>query len=149
MQWIMTISGIWKIPGSVLLTEGWLQQESAESSLSSPTSPKILKEPCTNSQFQWSMRCWKASVRVLNYMGQQNGLILLSVMANPPVVDLLLNKWSISTSQVTGSFCPLPTHSCTFAGDDTSPCDWGADESKLVSALQGAICGWRNPGWDW
>ena len=44
---------------------------------------------------------------------------------------------------------PTPTRSCTFAGDDTSPCDWGANESKLVSALQGAICGWRNPGWDW
>lgn len=44
---------------------------------------------------------------------------------------------------------PTPTHSCTSVGDDTSPCDWGADESKLVSALQGAICGWRNPGWDW
>lgn len=50
--------------------------------------------------------------------------------------------------EVTNSFCLLQ-HTFTSAGDDTSSCDWGTDESKFVSALQGAICGWRNPGWDW
>lgn len=59
--------------------------------------------------------------------------ILLPGMA---VVDILLNKGGAGISPV-----PVPTLSGTLAGDDTSPCDRGEDESKPVSALQGAICG--------
>lgn len=40
-------------------------------------------------------------------MDQQNGPILLSVIAIPLVVDILLTKWSIGTSRVTGSLCLL------------------------------------------
>lgn len=90
----------------------------------------------------------RALVRDLNWMDL---CPLLPTIADPPVIDFFfffgarkdLVPWS------DWQFLLTPTHFFTSAGDDTSSCDWGTDESKLVSALQGAICGWRNPGWDW
>lgn len=40
-------------------------------------------------------------------MDQQNGPILLSVIAIPLVVGILLTKWSIGTNRETGSLCLL------------------------------------------
>lgn len=69
----------------VFAVESWLQWESAESSLT----PSISQTPeCTVSdgQFQWSVR---ALVTELDWMDL---CPLLPVMADPPVIDILLSK---------------------------------------------------------
>lgn len=142
----MTVSGIWEIPALQCF-----QGRAGDSG--SPLSPLSHPHPFPEhweSQVQTasSSEAWHVSISQRTKLGgpMSHSVVCHGRSTSSRYFIKQVTYWYQSSD---GQSLPIPTHCCTFAGDDTSPCDWGADESKLVSALQGAICGWRNPGWDW